>query len=90
MRRPAADPIGIESPLCITVEAVPEFFEADKAVTKLVRRDAYALGDQFGKHLGGIYERFIDDIETLIVAAQQRGEVTAAQTRLVAYSRTAD
>ena len=39
--------------------------------------------------LGGIYERFIDDIETLIVAAQKRGEVLAAPSRLVAYTLTA-
>ena len=42
----------------------------------------------FNKQLGGIYERFIDDIETLIVAAQQRGDVVTAPSRLVAYTLT--
>jgi len=41
-------------------------------------RDAYALGDQFEKHLGSIYERFIDDIEKHMIVAQQRGMVINA------------
>jgi hypothetical protein len=76
-------------PLRATVQATFEFFEADKAGTKLLLRDACALGDRFEKHLSSIYERFIDDIETLIVAAQKRGEVLAAPPRLVAYTLTA-
>ena len=56
---------------------------------KLLFRDAYALDNRFDNRLGGIYERFIDDIETLIVAAQKRGEVLAAPSRLVAYTLTA-
>ena len=66
-----------------------EFFEADKATVKLLLRDAYALGERFEKHLGGIYERFIEDIETFVVAAQQRGEVVAAWPRMVAYTLAA-
>jgi AcrR family transcriptional regulator len=76
-------------PLRATAQATFEFFEADRATAKLVFRDAYALGDRFEKHLIAIYERFIDDIETLIVAAQKRGEVVAAPPRLVAYTLTA-
>jgi len=72
-----------------SVQATLEFFEADKATVKLLFRDAYALGERFEKHLGGIYERFIDDIETVIVAAQQRGEVVAAPPRMVAYTLAA-
>jgi hypothetical protein len=64
-------------------------FEADKATVKLLLRDAYALGDRFEKHLGGIYERFIDDIETFIVAAQERGQVVSAPARMVAYTLAA-
>ncbi|BBU24462.1 TetR/AcrR family transcriptional regulator [Mycobacterium xenopi] len=71
------------------VQATLEFFEADKACVKLLFRDAYALGDRFEKHLGGIYERFIDDIETFIVAGQERGEVVAAPPRMVAYTLAA-
>ena len=39
--------------------------------------------------LGGIYERWIDDIESLIIAAQKRGDVVAAPSRLVAFTVTA-
>jgi hypothetical protein len=78
-----------EAPFRATLRATFEFFEADKATTKLLLRDAYALGERFEQHLGGIYERFIDDIATLIVAAQERGDVVAAPPRLVAYTLTA-
>lgn len=71
------------------VQATFEFFEADKATVKLLFRDAYALGDRFEKHLGGIYERFIDDIEIFVVAAQDGGEVVAAPPRMVAYTMAA-
>ena len=53
-----------EVPFRTAVQATFEFFESDKATVKLLFRDAYALGDRFEKHLGGIYERFVDDIET--------------------------
>ncbi|HUH71708.1 MAG TPA: TetR/AcrR family transcriptional regulator [Mycobacterium sp.] len=88
-----AENVGQEAPLRaflqISVQATLEFFEADKATVKLLLRDSYALGERFEKHLGGIYERFIDDIETFIVAAQQRGEVVAAPPRMVAYTLAA-
>jgi AcrR family transcriptional regulator len=76
-------------PLRVTVQAVLEFFEADKAVTKLLLRDASALGDQFEKHLGSIYERFIDDIEKHMIVAQQRGAVISAPPRMLAFSLAA-
>jgi AcrR family transcriptional regulator len=72
-------------PLRVTVQAVLEFFEADKAVTKLLLRDAYALGDQFQKHLGSIYEGFIDDIEKQTIVAQQLGAVISAPPRMLAF-----
>lgn len=78
-----------ETPFRTAVQATLEFFEADKATVKLLFRDAYALGDRFEKHLGGIYERFIDDIETFIVTAQQRGQVIPAPPRMVAYTLAA-
>jgi AcrR family transcriptional regulator len=80
---------GVEASFRHAVQATFEFFEADKATVKLLFRDAYALGDRFEKHLGGIYERFIDNIETFIVVAQQRGEVVAAPPRMVAYTLAA-
>ncbi len=84
-----AESAGEEAPLRTAVRATLEFFEADKATVKLFLRDAYALGDRFEKHLGGIYERFIDDIETFVVAAQERGQVVAAPPRMVAYTLAA-
>jgi AcrR family transcriptional regulator len=78
-----------EAPFRTAVQATFEFFESDKATVKLLFRDAYALGDRFEKHLGGIYERFIDDIESVIVVAQQHGEMVAAPPRMVAYTLAA-
>lgn len=85
----SAQDFGQEEPLRVAVGATLEFFESDKATVKLLLRDPYALGERFEKHLGGIYERFIDDIETFIVAAQERGEVVAAPPRMVAYTLAA-
>jgi hypothetical protein len=73
-------------PFRATVQATFEFFEADKAGTKLLLRDPYALGDRFEKHLSSIYERFVDDVEHHMVAAQERGMVISAPPRMVAYS----
>lgn len=84
-----AEDARAEAQFRAAVQATFEFFEADKATVKLLFRDAYALGDRFEKHLGGIYERFIDDIETFIVVAQERGEVVAAPPRMVAYTLAA-
>ena len=80
---------GEEAPLRTAVQATLEFFEADKATVKLLFRDAYVLGDGFEKHLGGIYERFIDDIETFIAGAQERGDMAAAPPRMVAFTLAA-
>ncbi|BBY08481.1 TetR/AcrR family transcriptional regulator [Mycobacterium noviomagense] len=80
---------GLDASFRPAVQATFEFFEADKATVKLLFRDAYALGDRFEKHLGGIYERFIDDIETFIATAQERGEVITAPPRMVAYTLAA-
>jgi AcrR family transcriptional regulator len=84
-----AENFGQQEPLRVAVRATLEFFESDKATVKLLLRDPYALGERFEKHLSGIYERFIDDIATFIVAAQERGEVVAAPPRMVAYTLAA-
>lgn len=80
---------GPEEMFRTAVRATLEFFESDKATVKLLFRDAYALGDRFEKHLGGIYERFIDEIETFIVLAQERGDVVEAPPRMVAFTLAA-
>lgn len=68
------------------VRATLEFFEADRAAVKLLFRDAYALGAGIERHLFGIYERFIDDIERAIEAGQKRGQVRQAPARMVAFT----
>ncbi len=71
------------------VRATFEFFEADRATVKLLFRDSTAFGDRFEKHLAGIYERFIGDIEASIVGAQKRGDIIDAPPRMVAFSLAA-
>jgi AcrR family transcriptional regulator len=78
-----------EAPFRASLQATFEFFDANPATAKLLFRDAYALDSRFDKQLGGVYERFIDDIASLIAAAQNRGDVLAAPPRLVAYMLTA-
>ncbi len=84
---------GDEAPLRAflqaTVRATLEFFEADKAAVKLLLRDPYALGGRLEEHFGGIYERFIADIEAFIASAQERGEVVAVPPRMVACALAA-
>lgn len=77
-----------EAPFRAMLRATFEFFDADKATARLLFRDVYALDNRFNKRLGGIYGRFIDDVEGLIVAAQHRGEVVPVPPRLVAYTLT--
>jgi AcrR family transcriptional regulator len=79
---PAAGP-GL---FAASVRATFEFFESDRDMVRLLFRDSYALGGRFEKHLGGIYERFIDDIESVITDAQAAGLVIEAPPRMVAFS----
>lgn len=75
-----------DAPFRAAVRATFEFFESDRALVKLLFRDSYALGDRFEKHLFGIFERFIDDIEAVVREAQERGQVVDAPPRMVAFS----
>jgi len=68
------------------VQATFEYFEADKASAKVLFRDSYAMGAQFEKHLFGIYERFVDDIESMIAEAQKAQLIVQAPPRIVAFS----
>ena len=63
-----------------------QFFERDRALVRLLFRDANSLGGRFERHLAGIYERFIDDIEANIVAAQARGDIVDIPPRMIAFS----
>jgi AcrR family transcriptional regulator len=75
-----------DAPFRAAVRATFEFFESDRAVVKLLFRDSYALGDRFEKHLFGIYEGFISDIEVIVEDAQRRGQIIDAPARMVAFS----
>lgn len=68
------------------VRATFEFFEGDRAAVTLLFRDSLVLGDRFDRHLAGIYEGFIADIEKTITAAQAAGYVIDAPPRMVAFS----
>ena len=70
-----------EAPFRASLRATFEFFDANPATAKLLFRDAYALDSRFDKQLGGVYERFIDDIASLIAAAQNRGEQDSSSRR---------
>src|SRR6202140_789433 len=75
-----------DAPFRAAVRTTFEFFESDRALVKLLFRDSYALGDRFEKHLFGISEGFISDIEKIIEDAQRRGLIIEAPARMVAYS----
>ena len=69
-----------------SVQATFEFFEANRDTVKLLFRDSLVLGDRFDRHLAGIYEGFITDIEKSITTAQAAGHVIDAPPRLIAFS----
>ena len=68
------------------VRATFEFYDADKALVKLLFRDAYALGERFGQHLGEIYEGFIGKTEAVVAAAQRKGVVVEGPSRMIAFA----
>lgn len=70
----------------LSVRATFEFFESDRDLVKLLFSDSRVLGDRFDRHLAGIYEGFISDIEKTILAAQAGGHVVDAPPRLIAFS----
>lgn len=75
-----------DAPFRAAVRATFEFFEADRSLVRLLFRDSYALGDRFEKHLFGIYEEFVTDIEQIVADAQKRGLVVDMPPRMVAFA----
>lgn len=69
-----------------SVQATFEFFETDRDTAKLLFRDPLGLGDRFDRHLAGIYEGFITDLEKSIAGAQQAGHLVDAPPRMIAFS----
>lgn len=86
---PIAGAATAEAVFRSSVRATFEFFESDRDVVRLLFQDSLVLGDRFDRHLAGIYEGFIADIETTIEAAQVSGYVIEAPPRLVAFSLAA-
>jgi AcrR family transcriptional regulator len=85
----ALDGVGDGDPEVLlrhSIRAIFEFFESDKALVRLLFRDAYALGGRFERHLAAIYEGFIDDLAALLDDARSRGQVIDAPPRVAAFS----
>lgn len=82
----ANGPADVADLLRLAVRATFEFFEADRASVKLLFRDSHTLGAGFEKHLHGVYEGFIDDLEALVTAARQQGVIADLPPRMVAFS----
>jgi AcrR family transcriptional regulator len=85
VRRARAAPRG-DAQFRAAVRATFEFYDADKALVKLLFRDAYALGERFEEHLFQIYEGFIAKTEVIVVAAQRKGVVVEGPSRMIAFS----
>ncbi len=77
---------GAEARLREAVRATFEFFETDKAAVKLLFRDSYVLGGRFERHLFGIYEGFVADLEGVLADAQRRGDIIDVPPRVAAFS----
>lgn len=83
---PSGEPVELAIALRRATTAVFDYFEADPAAAKVLFRDAHALGERLERDLFVIYERFIDDIETLIVEAQRQRLVVDGPPRVIAFS----
>lgn len=75
-----------EAPFRAAVRATLEFYEGDRALVKLLFRDAFALGTSFERHLFAINERFVDEIAAIVGKAQDRGVLVPGPTRLIAFA----
>ncbi len=76
------------APFRAAVRATIEFYDADRALVKLLFRDAFALGQSFEEHLSQIQGSFVDDTERLVVALQRQGTLMAGPSRVIAFAIT--
>lgn len=92
LRARIADALAASSPsdfrrgLEDAVRATFEWFDADRDAAALLFRDSYSLGDDFERHLFGIYGRFLESIRDAVIASQRSGLIREAPPRLVAFS----
>jgi AcrR family transcriptional regulator len=84
----AAGGTGPVGPFRAAVQATIEFYDADRALVKLLFRDAFALGESFEEHLSLIQGSFVDDTERLVAALQRQGLIKPGPTRVIAYAIT--
>jgi AcrR family transcriptional regulator len=77
------------APFEAAVRATLEFYEADRALVKLLFRDAFALGSAFEQHLYSIHASFVEDAERLVVLAQQKGVMIDGPSKMMAFAITA-
>lgn len=82
----AEGPTDLEHALRTSVRATFEYFEDDRDATRLLFRDSYVLGGRFERHLLGIYEGFIDDLEATVAVGQEGGLIRSGPTRVVAFA----
>jgi len=80
---------GPAAPLKAAVRATLEFYGADRALVKLLFRDAFALGAAFEQHLYAIHASFVDDAERLVVLAQRQGALVEGPPNMMAFAITA-
>ena len=79
---------GPAAPFTAAVRATLEFYDADRALVKLLFRDAFALGAPFERHLYDIHDSFLDDAERLVIAAQRQGAIVPGPSRMIAFAIT--
>jgi AcrR family transcriptional regulator len=80
---------GPAAPLQAAVRATLEFYETDRALVKLLFRDAFALGAGFEEHLYAIHASFVEDAERLVVQAQRQGALVDGPSKMMAFCITA-
>lgn len=80
---------GPAAPLRAAVRATLEFYESDRALVKLLFRDAFALGSAIETHLYAIHASFAEDAERLVVFAQRHGDLVEQPPGMVAFAITA-
>lgn len=77
---------GADAVLRRAVRATFRFFDDDAGAARLLFREPASLGEPFERHAAGILERFIDDLEALVVDAQERGLVRPGPPRMLAVA----
>jgi AcrR family transcriptional regulator len=80
---------GPAAPFKAAVRATLEFYDCDRALVKLLFRDAFALGTAFERHLYEIHSSFVDDAQHLVEAAQRQGVFAEGSPRMMAFAITA-